>query len=101
LNNAVSGDTTGFGGGIYNISAGEVIVKGSTISNNIVSGATGVGWGGGIYTRGTGTLTVQDASSVVRNFASDLGGGTFTDLGTTTISPDSTVAKNIPNDIYP
>jgi predicted outer membrane repeat protein len=45
------------------------------------------------------TLMVQSASKIIRNFASDEGGGIYSDdSSTVTISPDSTVAKNIPND---
>jgi predicted outer membrane repeat protein len=44
-------------------------------------------------------LTIRNASKIVRNFASDEGGGIYSeDPATVTISPNSTVAKNIPND---
>jgi CSLREA domain-containing protein len=99
-NNVARGDNIGWGGGIYGISGG-VTVKGSTISDNAASGRFGSGTGGGIYLIND-TLTVRNASKIVRNFASDQGGGIFIEsTSTATVSANSTVAKNIPDDIYP
>jgi CSLREA domain-containing protein len=96
-NNVARGDNIGWGGGIYGISS-EVTVKGSTISGNAASGRFGSGTGGGIYL-GDATLTVRNASKIVRNFASDQGGGIFiAGSSTANISSDSTVANNIPDD---
>ena len=95
-NNFASGSGAGNGGGIYNQS-GTLTVTGSTLSNNSASGST-VGYGGGIYNYSS-TLTVQSASKIIRNFASDEGGGIYSDTPpTVTISPNSVVTKNIPND---
>ncbi len=100
-NNAVSGTApAGYGGGLHN-NSGWVTIKGSTISNNAAQGITGEGLGGGILTEGPGILTIKSASKLLRNFASDEGGGIYVVLGTVTVSPDSAVKKNIPNDMYP
>jgi CSLREA domain-containing protein len=102
-NNVISETAPGYGGGIYN-NAGMVTITGSTISDNTTYRITGEGLGGGIFTEGVNSsnvLTVQGASKVVRNFASDEGGGIYIYSGPVTISPDSTVKKNIPNDMYP
>ena len=48
-----------------------------------------------------GTLTLDDGSKVIRNFATDDGGGIYESGGTVNISSDSKVAKNIPNDSAP
>ena len=79
---------------------GEVIITGSTLSYNAASAVSDDGGlGGGIYVNG-GTLTVQNASKVVSNFSSDEGGGIiYEGSATASISPDSTVSKNIPDDI--
>jgi CSLREA domain-containing protein len=96
-NNFASGITAGNGGGIYTDSTVVTITE-STLSNNSASGIT-AGNGGGIYSFDVSTLTVQSASKIVRNFASDGEGGIYSDPSSTvTISPNSTVAKNIPND---
>jgi CSLREA domain-containing protein len=91
----------GSGGGIATF-AGNVVITGSTLSNNAASGVSGnPGRGGGIFLGDTG-ITVQGASKILRNFASDAGGGICYGVAETgSISADSTVAKNIPDNIYP
>ena len=94
-NNSASG-IDGYGGGIWN-GESTLTITGSTLSNNSVSGIT-AGNGGGIYNHST-TLTVQSSSRIVSNFASDGEGGIYSDNpSTVTISHNSTVSKNIPND---
>ena len=98
-NNSASGGN-GLGGGICSGWA-EVRIRRSTLSQNAASGRSITGAGGGIYLS-DGTLTVLDESKIIRNFSSDDGGGIYySGSGSGTISADSTVAKNIPYDIYP
>jgi len=97
-NNVARGIAYGTGGGIGSFSS--VTIKGSTISNNAASGIFEDGKGGGIYLE-NGTLTVQNASKIVRNLASDMGGGIYYNSATGDISADSKVAKNAPDDIAP
>ena len=86
------------GGGIASF-FGNVVITGSTLSYNAASGTWG--GGGGIYL-GDNPLTVRNESKIVRNFASDVGGGIcYGGVGTGSVSTDSIVAKNIPDDIYP
>jgi len=86
------------GGGIVSF-FGNVVITGSTLSYNAASGTWG--GGGGIYL-GDNPLTVRNESKIVRNFASDVGGGIcYGGVGTGSVSADSIVAKNIPDDIYP
>jgi CSLREA domain-containing protein len=99
-NNAARGDFIGKGGGICDF-YGEVTVKACTISGNAASGKSLPGTGGGIYLE-DGVLKVQNASNIIRNLSSDEGGGIYyVGSGTGSISADSSVAKNIPDDIYP
>jgi CSLREA domain-containing protein len=96
-NNVARGDFIGKGGGICGF-YGEVTVKGCTISGNAASGKSLPGTGGGIYLE-DGALTVQNAGKIIQNFASDEGGGIFiVGSATASISSDSTLAKNIPDD---
>jgi CSLREA domain-containing protein len=82
---------------------GNVVITGSTLSNNAASGVSGnPGRGGGIFLGEYTAVTLQGASKILRNFASDAGGGIcYGGAGSGSISADSTVAKNIPDDIYP
>jgi CSLREA domain-containing protein len=129
-NNTAQGGVSGHGGGISNsgdltittsiISSniargpfasgggistywGNVVITGSTLSNNAASAVSGnPGMGGGILLGDYTTVTVQGASKILRNFASDAGGGIcYAGAGTGSISADSTVTKNIPDNIYP
>jgi CSLREA domain-containing protein len=90
------------GGGIATF-WGDVVITGSILSNNAASGVSGnPGRGGGILLGDYTAVTVQGASKILRNFASDAGGGIcYGGAGTGSISADSTVGKNIPDDIYP
>ena len=92
----------GGGGGIATY-WGNVVITGSTLLNNAALGVSGnPGRGGGIFLGDYTAVTVQGASKILRNFASDAGGGIcYGGAGTGSISPDSTVAKNIPDNIYP
>lgn len=100
-NNVARGNTFGYGGGIRCYGFGShVRTYGSTVSGNAASGRLSMGYGGGIYVGG-GELSVQNAGKIIRNFSSDVGGGiSFAPGGYGWISPDSTVTKNIPDNIY-
>jgi CSLREA domain-containing protein len=90
------------GGGIANF-WGNVVITGSTLSSNAVSAINdGGGRGGGIFMGDYGAITVQGASKILRNSSSDEGGGIcYGGAGTGSVSADSTVAKNIPDNIFP
>jgi predicted outer membrane repeat protein len=84
----VSGNTASFGGGIFNFGTLELI--GCAISENAASA------GGGIYINLDGTLTVDAASRITGNTASNTGGGIFTD-GTVTLASSAIVSGNTPD----
>jgi CSLREA domain-containing protein len=77
------------GGGIATY-WGDVVITGSTLSNNAASAVSGnPGRGGGIFLGEYTTVTVQGASKIVRNFSSDEGGGIcYGGAGTGTVSGD-------------
>ena len=81
----VSGNSAGFGGGIYN-ALGMLTLTGCTVSGNSASSN-----GGGID-NATGTLTLTN-STVYGNKASSNGGGIDNATGTLTLT-DCTVAGN-------
>jgi len=94
---AFGGAIRGGSGGIFDP---ELTVTGTTLSNNAALAEVGEGLGGGVCLE-DGTLTVQGASKIVRNFSSDAGGGIFYGGSATGSISGSTVAKNIPDNIYP
>ena len=102
LNNVVRGEVFGCGGGILSQDS-EVTIEQSTISGNAASCTSNtwrLGYGGGIFLN-RGTLTVQNASKIVRNFSTSACGGICYWAGTGSISADSSVTKNIPDDTCP
>ena len=98
-NNTASGSESSWGGGICSQSS-DVTVDSSTISGNAASGMPGPGYGGGISHMGNTLLTVQNGSKIIKNLASTVGGGIYTDIYDWSSSTDSTVAKNAPDDIF-
>ena len=102
ISNNVARGGSAYGGGICGFNSdSEVIITGSTLSNNAVSGRVSWGFGGGIYVD-AGTLTVQNGNRIVQNFASNSGGGLYlTGSWDGIIAHDTTVTKNIPDDFYP
>jgi hypothetical protein len=97
------------GGGIYNeggtdpkfsqLQGGFLTLNGSSsVSNNEAE------YGGGIYNGGSGSVTLNDSSSVRQNEVSamDHGGGIFNHEGATLLfgSPSSTVTENTPENIF-
>ena len=98
-NNTASGSESSWGGGICSQSS-DVTVDSSTISGNAASGMPGPGFGGGISHMGNTLLTVQNGSKIIKNLASTVGGGIYTDIYDWSSSTDSTVAKNAPDDIF-
>lgn len=84
----VSGNGASFGGGIFNSGTLELI--GCTISGNAASA------GAGIYVSIDGTLTVDAASRITGNTASNTGGGIFNG-GTVTLASSAIVSGNTPN----
>lgn len=87
----VSGGKAGLGGGIANLKAAILTLKGnSKINSNVASSSNttdGNGGGGGIYNEGTFNL---QGGSIMTNSATYAGGGVYTnELGTMTISGGS------------
>ena len=96
LGNLTGGRTGGYGGGMYIIPGVTVTLRGVTISGNSASGPAG--YGGGIMATVASEVKVLDASSITRNTASENSGGIYIDItATVTVSPDSIIKKNIPN----
>jgi hypothetical protein len=90
-NSTLSGNSTiQHGGGIASI--GTATISKSTLSDNSATVD-----GGGIFNTGTGSATLT-RSTVTKNVAGGDGGGIFNN-GTLTISPDSTVFKNSPDNV--
>jgi len=83
INSTLSGNTAGFGGGVFN--SGTLIIINSTFSSNMASE------GGGIYNSGSGMLTITN-STFSGNAASETGGGVF-NIGTLQLA-NSTVSDN-------
>jgi hypothetical protein len=81
-NSTVSGNTAGFGAGIYNAN-GRL-----TLANSTVSGNTAGTGGGGIYNANGGTLTLTN-STVSGNTAGFGGGGGIINQGTLTLTSSS------------
>ena len=95
--NTASGSGEGWGGGICGDSS-DVTVESTTISSNAASGMLGPGYGGGIFHLGN-TLTVQRISKIIKNLASNLGGGVYTGINPWSSSTNSTVVGNMPDNI--
>jgi hypothetical protein len=85
-------------GGICSESS-DVTVSSSTISSNAASGMPGPGYGGGIFHLNSNVLTVQNTSKIIKNLASNFGGGVYTGIYAWSSSPGSTVVGNIPDEI--
>lgn len=83
INSTLSGNTAGFGGGVFN--SGTLTIINSTFSSNMASE------GGGIYNSGSGVLTISN-STFSGNTASETGGGVF-NIGTLQVA-NSTVSDN-------
>lgn len=83
----VHGNTagTGDGGGIFNALVGVLTLDNSSIAFNTA------GFGAGIENAGMATLV---NSAVYSNTASDLGGGLFTGIGSTTVFTNVTLSAN-------
>ena len=94
---AFGGAIRAWTGGIFDP---ELTVAGSTLSDNAALAEAGEGLGGGVCIE-DGTLTIQSASKILRNFSSDAGGGIFHGGAATVDISGSSVAKNIPDNIYP
>ena len=88
LNSTLSGNSAGYGGGIYN-DHGTLTVQNSTLSGN--SADVFSGGGGGIYNN-QGTLTVQN-STLSGNSSTFDGGGIYNNFGTLTVQ-NSTLSGN-------
>ena len=90
------------GGGIASF-IGYVVITGSTLSYNAASAVSGnPGMGGGIFWGANTDIKVQGASKILWNFSSDAGGGIcYGGAVMGSISVDSIVSKNIPDNIYP
>jgi hypothetical protein len=101
-NSAVSGNTAGFGGGIYidfNSTTGNpVTITGTTVSSNHAVLAPGQGgqlnaYGGGIASDGGSTVTLVD-DMITGNIADQAGGGILDNASDAYTITDSTISGN-------
>ncbi|MBO7726741.1 MAG: hypothetical protein J6S40_09790, partial [Thermoguttaceae bacterium] len=84
-NSTISGNTAGWGGGIYNYGT-------LTIMNSTISGNTASYYGGGIFNRGTLTITNSTISGNTASYY--YGGGICNSSGTISVI-NSTISGNI------
>jgi CSLREA domain-containing protein len=97
FNSNTSSGGIAFGGGLY-VEDETATISSCTIKGNRVNGMSG-GLGGGIAVAfGLSNITINKASTIVSNLASFDGGGIFNDVSTITVSPNSIVVNNMPND---
>lgn len=97
--NSSSATDRSSGGGVY-IYNNPVTMSATLVSGNKSSGVN-AGAGGGIYNRGANTIMNQ-ASKVISNFASEDGGGIYGASGSAiTVSADSSISRNVPDNISP
>ncbi|MGB3682261.1 MAG: hypothetical protein WA990_07210 [Rubrobacteraceae bacterium] len=98
-NSTITGNSYGYGGGIYNEKSEDTAQGGTlTVNNSTISGNTASGWttssGGGINNDG-GTLTVN--KSTISGNTADRGGGIASDIylpGQKTTIINSTISGN-------
>ena len=89
-----------FGGGLC-FHDEIVTINSCTIKENRVSAPASNGFGGGVEAEFSSNVTITNGSKIVQNLASFDGGGIFYGRSgepTVTVSPDSTIANNMPND---
>ena len=84
-NSAFTGNSAGYGGGIFNDNTGTATVKNSTFTGN------SAGYGGGIFNDQLGTLTVTN-STFTSSYVNGVGGG-LCNFGILTVT-DSTFTNN-------
>jgi CSLREA domain-containing protein len=97
LNSSISAANPAYGGGLY-IQSETATISSCTVKGNRANAPASGGFGGGIVASSS-DITVKNESTIVSNLASFDGGG-IKNLGssTITVSPNSTVANNMPND---
>ncbi len=83
-------EARGAGGGLWN-NSGTMIVRGTTIENNVSEVSGDFNGGGGIYNR-SGDLQIS-SSNIIGNSAAGSGGGVFNFSGTVSLA-SSTIANN-------
>jgi CSLREA domain-containing protein len=96
-NSAVNGGSDNFGGGIYNGSQATLIIRGSTISGNSVSGSGNFSNRGGGIANVNGTLTITNSTvsgNLLGGGTNNRGGGIYSEYGTLTILND-TITNNV------
>jgi hypothetical protein len=95
-NSAVTMNGQGVGGGIFSqAGSGIVTVSGGTVSENYTLGT--ISLGGGIAN--AATLVVGDSAKIIQNLSSGDTGGIYNDAGgTATISSNTVITGNMPND---
>jgi CSLREA domain-containing protein len=99
MNSSVSYSYFAFGGGVYT-SNETATFSSCTIKGNTTIGAPLDGGHGGGIAASDSFITVKNASAIVSNMASVDGGGILSWGGSTiTVSPNSSVVNNMPNDI--
>jgi hypothetical protein len=85
------------GGGLY-FEQETATISSCTIKGNRVNAPASSGSGGGIAAGSPSNITINNASTIVSNLASFDGGGIKNIGATITVSPNSTVVNNMPND---
>lgn len=95
MNSSTSSGGNAWGGGLYLMSE-TATVSACTIRENRASAPVGSGFGGGIAARFT-ELAISSKSAIRKNLATLDGGGTLNSGSTITVSPDSSIADNMPN----
>ena len=97
MNSSTASGAMAEGGGSYFVNE-TATISSCTIKGNRANAPGTGGFGGGIAAVGSSNITINNASSIVSNLASFDGGGIKNNGTTITVSPNSTVVNNMPND---
>ena len=102
MNTSTSFGANAWGGGLYFHTEDGTIssctIKENRANANAPAGPESNGYAGGIVARLSSHITINNESMIIQNLASYHGGGILNHASTITVSPDSTVANNMPND---
>jgi len=101
MNTSTCSSLNAWGGGLYFHTA-DATISSCTINENRANanapgGPESKGYAGGIVARLGSNITINDGSVIVQNLASFKGGGILNHDATITVSRDSTVANNMPD----
>jgi hypothetical protein len=96
-NSNTSSSGVAYGGGLC-FERETAIISACTVKGNRANAPASRGLGGGIGAQFSSDITIKNTSTIVSNLASFDGGGIASDGSPVTVSLDSTVANNMPND---